>query len=260
MNAISISNLSKSYFKKLSEIPVVDDISLVIPTGEVFGFLGPNGAGKTTTIKMLVGLAHPDQGEIKILGKPNYLISTKRQIGFMPENPYFYHYLTGEEFLDFMGELFSLPLLKRRKNANHLLELVGLEEAKDMQLRNYSKGMSQRMGLAQALINEPKVIFLDEPMDGLDPIGRKDIKEIIRNLKKQGKTIFFNSHILADVEEICDSFGIIDKGKLIITGKVKKLLPKNQTMEEYFVQKIKEYRNKATDQPMSKKVKKQKNK
>jgi len=238
MEAISISNLTKTYFKNLSEVPVVNNISLSIPKSEVFGFLGPNGAGKTTTIKMIVGLAHPDKGEIKILEKPNHLISTKKIMGFMPENPYFYNYLTGMEFLDFMGEIFGIPKTKRINKSKRLLKLVGLEDAAQVQLKNYSKGMSQRMGLAQSLINDPEIIFLDEPLDGLDPIGRRDIKDIILNLKKSNKTIFFNSHILADVEEICDSFGIIDQGKLVITGKVKKLLPKNQTMEEYFIKTI----------------------
>ncbi|MFH1749551.1 MAG: ABC transporter ATP-binding protein [bacterium] len=238
MEAISITNLTKTYFKNLSEVQVVDNVSLSIPKGEVFGFLGPNGAGKTTTIKMIVGLAHPDKGEIKILGNPNNFISTKKIMGFMPENPYFYNYLTGIEFLDFMGEIFDIPKLKRTKKAKQLLKLVGLEDAARVQLKNYSKGMSQRMGLTQSLINDPEILLLDEPLDGLDPIGRRDIKDIIINLKKSNKTIFFNSHILADVEEICDSFGIIDRGKLVVTGKIKKLLPKNQTMEEYFIKTI----------------------
>ncbi len=251
MEAISISHLTKIYFKNLSEVPVVNDISLKIPKGEVFGFLGPNGAGKTTTIKMIVGLAHPNKGKIKIFGKPNYFLSTKRKLGFMPENPYFYNYLTGMEFLDFMGEIFAIPKRIRKKRASELLKLVGLSNVAKLQLKNYSKGMSQRMGLAQSLINDPEIIFLDEPLDGLDPIGRHNIKDIIRNLKKQNKTIFFNSHILSDVEEICDSFGIIDQGKLIVSGKIKKLLPKNQTMEEYFVNIIKKNRKNADKQKIS---------
>ncbi|MFC1656745.1 ABC transporter ATP-binding protein [Patescibacteria group bacterium] len=238
MEAISITNLTKTYFKNLSEVQVVDNISLSISKGEVFGFLGPNGAGKTTTIKMIVGLAHQDKGEIKILDKPNNFISTKKIMGFMPENPYFYNYLTGIEFLDFMGEIFDIPRKQKTKKIKQLLKIVGLEDAGKVQLKNYSKGMSQRMGLAQSLINDPEIILLDEPLDGLDPIGRRDIKNIIINLKKSNKTIFFNSHILSDVEEICDSFGIIDQGKLVVTGKIKKLLPKNLSMEEYFVKTI----------------------
>ncbi len=238
MEAISITNLTKTYFKNLSEVQVVNNVSLSIPKGEVFGFLGPNGAGKTTTIKMIVGLAHQDKGEIKILRKPNNFLSTKKIMGFMPENPYFYNYLTGIEFLDFMGEIFDIPKKKRVQKNKQLLKLVGLEDASRVQLKNYSKGMSQRMGLAQSLINDPEILLLDEPLDGLDPIGRRDIKDIIINLKKSNKTIFFNSHILSDVEEICDSFGIIDQGKLIVTGKIKKLLPKNLSMEEYFIKTI----------------------
>jgi ABC-2 type transport system ATP-binding protein len=242
MEAISVSNLSKSYFKKLTEVKVVDSIDLSIPRGEIFGFLGPNGAGKTTTMKMLVGLSHPDTGSIKILGKPNSSLVTKKKIGFMPENPYFYSYLTGSEFLNFMGEIFGLDYPTRLTKSSRLLKLVGLEGAANLQLKNYSKGMSQRIGLAQSLINDPEVIFLDEPLDGLDPIGRKDIKDIIRGLKKQNKTVFFNSHILSDVEEICDSLGIIDQGQIIVQGKVKKLLSKSQSLEDYFVKLIRNNR------------------
>ena len=198
--ALSISNLSKSYFSGLSENVVVDDLSLEVGRGKVFGFLGPNGAGKTTTIKMIVGLAHPDKGDIKIFGKSNHLISTKRKIGFMPENPYFYTHLTSVELMDFCGELFGIKREKRQKLIIKLLTLVGLADAGRLKVGKYSKGMGQRLGIAQSLINNPELVLLDEPSSGLDPIGRKEIKDIILNLKKQGKTVFFNSHILADVE------------------------------------------------------------
>lgn len=243
VKALTISNLSKTYFIGLSEKVVVKNLSLEVKKGEVFGFLGPNGAGKTTTIKMVVGLSHPDKGKIRILGKPNQLISTRRKIGFMPENPYFYHHLSGYELLDFCAEIFDIKKPKRERLIKKLLGMVGLSDSAKLQLGKYSKGMNQRIGIAQSLINDPEIVFLDEPLHGLDPIGRKDIKNIILDLKKQGKTVFFNSHILADVEEVCDSIGIIDQGKLIKVGKVKQLLKRGENLEDFFVKTIKAARN-----------------
>ncbi len=224
---IKITNLSKSYGK----IKIVDDLSLEIKKGSIFGFLGPNGAGKTTTIKMIVGLSKPKEGTIEIDEQP---IREKREIiGFMPEDPYFYDHLTALEFLNFMKNLFPITDGDSKK----ILKLVGLEKAANEKVEKFSKGMKQRLGLAQAIINDPDYLFLDEPLDGLDPIGRREFKEILLKLKKRGKTIFFNSHILSDVEEICDQIGIIDKGTLVYSGNVKGFC-KNKTLEDAFVDKL----------------------
>lgn len=224
---IKITNLSKSY----GNTKIVDDLSLEIKKGSIFGFLGPNGAGKTTTIKMIVGLSKPQKGDIEIGGKP---ISKNREIiGFMPEDPYFYDHLTALEFLNFMKNLFTIT----NGDSEKMLKKVGLEKAVNEKIENFSKGMKQRLGLAQAIINDPDYIFLDEPLDGLDPIGRREFKEILLDLKKRGKTIFFNSHILSDVEEICDQIGIISEGKLIYSGDIKGFC-KNKPLEDAFVDKI----------------------
>jgi len=226
---IKISKLSKNYGKE----KIVENISLTIKKGAVFGFLGPNGAGKTTTIKMLVGLSSPTHGSIKINNKNPKDQSTRERIGFMPEDPYFYDHLTGLELLQFSADLFSEPI----SNIEDILEDIGLLDAKNKMINTYSKGMKQRLGIAQSLVNDPDYIFLDEPLDGLDPIGRAEIKKIILKLKKQKKTIFFNSHILADVDEICDEIGIIDNGKLIYSGGIKKFRG-DKTLEDKFVEVI----------------------
>lgn len=244
MKALNISHLTKTYYQGNEDRKVVDNLSLSVNTGEVFGFLGLNGAGKTTTVKMIVGLAHPDSGNIEILGKKNDDLSVKAQIGFMSETPYFYNYLTGFELLDFFGQLFPIDPDIRIKRAGKLLDQVGLKDAANYHVRKYSKGMNQRLGVAAALINDPKVVFLDEPLDGLDPLGRRQIKEIIMQLKKEGKTVFFNSHILSDVEEICDRIGIIDQGKLIEEGNPRRLSAKSKNLEEYFVNLIESKRGK----------------
>ncbi|MDO8512913.1 MAG: ABC transporter ATP-binding protein [bacterium] len=242
MDVLNIKNLSKSYHLNGGDVHVVDRLTLSLKKGEVFGFLGPNGAGKTTTIKMIVGLAFPSSGEIKIFGKSNTDLATKEKIGFMSEHPYFYSYLTGREMLDFFGKLFPIAHEVRIKNTKELLEKVGLADAADIPVRKYSKGMNQRLGLASALINDPKIIFLDEPLDGLDPLGRRQIKEIIKDLKKEGKTVFLNSHILADAEEICDQIGIIDRGKLIARGEPKSLVKGSKSLEDFFVKLIEKRR------------------
>lgn len=230
---IKVSKISKFYGKE----KIVDNLSLTIKVGEVFGFLGPNGAGKTTTIKMLVGLSKPDSGEIKINKQDPANVATREEIGFMPEDPYFYDHLTGLEFLTFCGQLCQKTYSKNKGYYTQIISSVGLFEARNKMLKTYSKGMKQRLGLAQAIVNDPDYIFLDEPLDGLDPIGRREIKQIIIDLKKRQKTIFFNSHILADVEEICDQIGIINKGKLVYAGNVKKF-SKGKTLEEAFVRAI----------------------
>lgn len=205
-------------------VRVLHDLNLEVRSGEVFGFLGPNGAGKTTTLKLLTGLIHPTAGSATVLGEPAGSVSVKARIGFLPENPYFYDYLTGFEFLDYCGALAGVPRSVRRDRVRALLEQMGLAHRASLQLRKYSKGMLQRIGLAQALINEPAVVFLDEPMSGLDPIGRKDVRDLILRLRAEGRTVFFSTHIIPDVEVVCDRVGIILGGRLSAVGHVEELL------------------------------------
>jgi len=205
-------------------IRVLRDLHLQVRAGEVFGFLGPNGAGKTTTLKLLTGLIHPTAGSATVLGEPAGSVGVKARIGFLAENPSFYDYLTGMEYLDYCGALTGLPRAVRRDRAAALLERLGLAGQGSLQLRKYSKGMLQRIGLAQALINEPAVIFLDEPMSGLDPIGRKEVRDLILRLREEGRTVFFSSHIIPDVEVVCDRVGIILAGQLSSVGRVEELL------------------------------------
>lgn len=242
MEDIIITKLSKEYYTNTGTVLSVSDLSLSIPKGTVFGFLGPNGAGKTTTMKMLVGLAHPSSGEIVIAGGSPSDIETRNKIGFMPESPSFYSYLSGREFLEFVASLFGMKDPTPRINA--VLDKVDLGGRAERQIRTYSKGMLQRLGLAQALLNDPDILFLDEPLDGLDPLGRAEVKHIFVELKKQGKTIFFNSHILADVAELCDTVGIIDKGKLIICDTPQNLSKGYRDLEDAFVHIIQQERTK----------------
>src|SRR6202162_1339480 len=223
---VKIEGLRKEFttgfFRKKSV--AVEKLDLSVSEGEIFGFLGPNGAGKTTTIKMLLGLIYPTAGNAWMLGEPISNVEMRKNIGFLPEQPYFYDYLTAEEFLSFYGGLFYIQSAALNPKIRELLSLVGLEGREKTQLRKFSKGMLQRIGIAQALINDPKLIILDEPMSGLDPIGRKEVREIILHLKEKGKAIFFSSHILPDVEMICDRIGIIGNGKLLKTGRVEELI------------------------------------
>jgi ABC-2 type transport system ATP-binding protein len=200
--------------------------SLSVYQGETFGLLGPNGAGKTTLLKLLLGIIRPTSGRGLLLGKPLGDRSVKQSIGYLSENPYFYDYLTGWEFLQLAAGLFQIPHNVQRRRIPQLLELVGLSaaDARKKQMRRYSKGMLQRVGMAQALINDPDLVFLDEPMSGLDPVGRYQMREIILGLKSAGKTIFFNSHILSEVEQICDRIAILSQGELICTGSLNQLL------------------------------------
>ncbi len=205
--------------------------SVQVYKGETFGLLGPNGAGKTTLLKLLLGIIRPTSGKGLLLGKPLGDRSTKQLIGYLPENPYLYDYLTGWEFLQLAAGLFQIPQSLQRQRIPQLLELVGLSlaDARKKPMRRYSKGMLQRVGMAQALINDPELIFLDEPMSGLDPIGRYQMREIILSLKAAGKTIFFNSHILSEVEQICDRVAILSQGEVICSGSLDQLLGSNQT-------------------------------
>lgn len=227
---IEVRNIRKSYNGR----QIVDNLSLTVQKGHVFGFLGPNGAGKTTTIKMLVGLAHADSGTIKIDGREPHEAASRERTGFMPEDPYFYDRLTGMEFLKFCGQLFQKSYHKTEKEYGEILKLVDIYGARSQRIATYSKGMKQRLGFAQAIVNDPGHVFLDEPLDGLDPIGRREIKGIIKTLHSAGKTIFFNSHVLADVEEICHEIGIIHRGKLVYAGDVKQFC-NGRPLEEQFV-------------------------
>lgn len=225
--AIKIEGLTKEYLNKTTGkmVRAVDELYLEVYKGEIFGFLGPNGAGKTTTIKMLLGLTFPTKGDAWILGKPIGDVSVKRLIAYLPESPYFYEYLTGRQVLDFYARLFGIPAAERKKKVDALLDMVGLSRDGDKTLRNYSKGMLQRIGVAQALINDPELLFLDEPTSGLDPMARIEIRDLIIRLKQQGKTVFLSSHQLLEVELICDRVSILNRGKLLKAGKLDELLP-----------------------------------
>lgn len=212
-------------------VTAVDQLSLDVRRGEVFGFLGPNGAGKTTTIKILMGLIYPTSGQARIFGHAVGDPAAKAKLGFLPESPYFYDYLTSREFLNFYGHLFGLWGGSLDKRVDELLELVGMSHAKDLQLRKFSKGMLQRVGIAQALINDPELVVLDEPMSGLDPIGRKEVRDLIFRLKESGKTVMFSSHILHDAELLCDRVAMIMKGRLVACGQVSELIQQGTTHE-----------------------------
>jgi len=203
---------------------VLHGISFGVREGEIFGFVGPNGAGKTTTLKVLMGLIRPTSGRASILGHDVRETAFRRHVGFLPENPYFYEYLTGREILAFYARLSGLPRTGRAARVEALLEQVGLAHAADARLRTYSKGMLQRVGIAQALVHDPIVVFLDEPMSGLDPIGRKEIRDLILRLRAEGKTVFMNTHILSDVELVCDRVAIISRGRIVHEGAIDEFL------------------------------------
>ena len=203
---------------------ILDGISFRVREREIFGFIGPNGAGKTTTLKVLMGLIRPTSGRASILGHDVSEITFRRQIGFLPEQPYFYDYLTGGEILRFYAKLSGVSSQSRERRVADLLELVGLSEAGNTRLRSYSKGMLQRIGVAQALVHDPQVVFLDEPMSGLDPVGRKEVRDIILRLRDEGKTIFMSTHILSDVEMVCDRVAIIVSGKIRYEGAIDEFL------------------------------------
>jgi ABC-2 type transport system ATP-binding protein len=222
-------NLGKVYrtgFWMNQKIESLKNCSLNIYQGETFGLLGPNGAGKTTLLKTLLGIVRPTSGRAMILGKPIGDRNIKQQIGYLPENAYLYDFLTAWEFLEFIAGLFQIPKGKQRQRITELLDLVGLAQstARKKKLKQYSKGMLQRVCLAQALINDPEIVFLDEPMSGLDPMGRYRMREIVLSLKQQGKTIFFNSHVLSDIEQICDRIAFLALGELVCQGSLDELL------------------------------------
>lgn len=227
---IQIRNLSKVYrdFWGRKKVQALNSLSLDVQKGEVFGLLGPNGSGKTTTLKLLLGLLFPTNGEIKILGRPSGDVAKNEKIGYLPEESYLYRFLNAEETLDFYGRLFKMSGKERRERSRKLIEQVGLKDARKRQLKEYSKGMTRRIGLAQALINDPDLVMLDEPTSGLDPLGTSDMKEMIRGLKEQGKTVVMCSHLLADVQDICDRIAILYRGELKVIGSVDELLKASQ--------------------------------
>jgi ABC-2 type transport system ATP-binding protein len=225
--AVETFDLSKDYrigFWRPKPYRALDRVTFRVEPGEVFGFLGPNGAGKTTTLKLLMQLVFPTAGRATILGKPVGDVSMKRRIGYLAENPYYYDYLTAEELLTYFAGLFGLTGADRTQRVNRLLDEVGLGAERRMQLRKFSKGMIQRVGLAQALINDPELVFLDEPMSGLDPLGRRDVRQLILRLRDEGRTVFFSSHILSDAETLCSRIAIVAKGKLMAAGRLSEIL------------------------------------
>jgi len=226
MNAIETENLTKEYrigFLR-KRVCVLSGLNLVVRQGEIFGYLGPNGAGKTTTLKLLMGLVRPTSGNAKVLEQPLGDVGVKQQVGFLPEQPYFYDYLTGRELLNFYGQLVGLRRSDRRERIEKLAQQLRIESALDLPLRKYSKGMLQRIGLVQALLNDPKLVLLDEPMSGLDPIGRREVRDLLLGLKEEGKTVFFSSHVIPDVEMACDRVGILVSGRLVAQGSLDEML------------------------------------
>jgi ABC-2 type transport system ATP-binding protein len=235
MAAFEIQGLAKSYpagFWRKTLKPALHPLHLAVEEGETFGFLGPNGAGKTTTLKLLMGIIFPTSGSAQILGRHFHDPEVKRQIGFLPEQPYFYDHLSAPELLHYYAQLSGVSANDRRTRIPALLERVGLADVGKKQLRKFSKGMLQRVGIAQAIVHDPKIIFLDEPMSGLDPIGRREIREMIQSLKDEGKTIFFSTHILSDAEALCDRVAVIHKGELRGVGVVENLKPKSSDQIE----------------------------
>ncbi len=236
--AIEIENLTKEYsfgFLNLKKKTSLDGLNMQVETGEVFGFIGPNGAGKSTTIKLLMRLIFPTAGDARILGKPIRDVGMHRDIGYLPEQPYFYDYLTAPELLGYFARFHRLTAADRKERVQRMLKKVGLETAGKIQLRNYSKGMLQRVGLAQAVLHDPRVVILDEPMSGLDPLGRREVRDIILDLKRDGRTIMFSTHILSDAEMLCDRVGVLVGGKLRGVGAPGQIVDvKTQGMEILF--------------------------
>ena len=238
MAAIEITGLTKDYLKgfwKKRPLRALDGLNLEVEAGEIFGLLGPNGAGKTTTLKLLMRLIYPTAGSARLLGKSIDDVEVHRRIGYQPEAPYFYDYLTAREFLDYCGQLFGLNQAERNQRVDSLLELVSMTAAADRALRHFSRGMLQRIGVAQALINDPELVFLDEPMLGLDPVGRYEVRRIILELRERGKTVCFSTHILSDVEALCDRVAILNQGKLHGLGKLDEILPLQTSKMEVVV-------------------------
>ena len=225
--AIETDNLTKDFlvgFWRPRPYPALHGLSMQVEAGEVFGFLGPNGAGKSTTIKLLMQLIFPTRGQARILGRPPGDVAARRRIGFLAENPYFYDYLTAEEVLTYFAKLYGVPAADVKPRVSRLLDEVGIGRERKLRLRQFSKGMLQRVGLAQALIGEPELVILDEPMSGLDPVGRREVRDLILRLRGKGTTVFFSSHILSDAEALCSRVGIMAQGRMVASGRVNELV------------------------------------
>ena len=232
-SAVRTEGLTKVYknFWRRKSVPALTNLNLIIERGEIFGLLGPNGSGKTTTVKLLLGLLFPTSGKSWLLGHSSIDLKVKSKIGFLPEESYLYKFLNAEEILDFYGKLFDIPKIERRLRIDKLIDDVGLHPYRKRQLSQYSKGMLRRIGLAQAIINDPELVILDEPTSGLDPIASREIKDLILDFKRQGKTVILCSHLLADVQNICDRVAILNKGVLQVTGNVRELLSQKDVIE-----------------------------
>ncbi|MEW5820634.1 MAG: ABC transporter ATP-binding protein [Cyanobacteriota bacterium] len=244
MNIIEVNNLVKYFYSEFKRTPIkiLDEITFSVPQGVTFGLLGPNGAGKTTTMKVILGLLKPSSGSVSIMGKKSTDKHMRAKIGYMPESPYFYTYLNGYELLSFCSDLLGLKGKKKKERIDELLETVGMTSRAYTRLGKCSKGMLQRIGIAQSLLNDPELVMLDEPMSGLDPLGRKDIRDIIISLKQQNKTIFFNSHILSDVQELCDYVAVLKLGKILDLESTSNIInnKKFNNLEDYFIHIIKD--------------------
>ncbi|MCX8082392.1 MAG: ABC transporter ATP-binding protein [bacterium] len=244
MAIIETRELTKVYrLSKNKEVIALNKATMSIEEGEIFGILGPNGSGKTTCLKLLLGIAFPTEGEISIMGENQYSVTAKKNIGFLPENPYYYDYLTGPEILKFYGKLFDIPVSTISSRTEELLQLVGLYDARNLSLRHYSKGMLERIGLAASLINDPKILILDEPTTGLDPIGCKETRDLLIKLNKAGKTILLSSHFLSEVERVCTRIAIFHRGYLLTSGTLNGLMKEYQAenLEELFVKTIEKF-------------------
>ncbi|QDT33737.1 MULTISPECIES: ABC transporter ATP-binding protein [Thalassoglobus] len=248
-SVIEIRNLSKVYrdFWGRSKVKALNSLSLDVKRGEIFGLLGPNGSGKTTTLKLLLGLLFPSEGQVRILGQPAHDVEKNERIGYLPEESYLYRFLNADETLEFYGRLFKMSKAERRKRSDELIKRVGLDQARRRQLKEYSKGMTRRIGLAQALINDPELVLLDEPTSGLDPLGTRDMKDMILKLRDEGKTVVMCSHLLADVQDVCDRIAILFRGELKVIGNVQELLSSNDetqlltsTLSEEAIRDVKE--------------------
>jgi len=240
--AVKVTDLHKSFKSEFlrRKKEILKGINLSVETGEIFGYLGPNGAGKTTTLKCLLGLIFPEKGEIEILGRPYLSLEAKSRLGYLPENPYFYDYLTAVEFLRYYSQLHRIARGDQDSKIFPLLERVGLKEAAGLQLRKFSKGMLQRIGLAQSLLHDPELVLLDEPLGGLDPLGRKEIRDIIAELRAEGRTVLLSSHILQDIEMICDRVAIILDGRIVNQGRLYDLISEEVLFTELTVSGVEE--------------------
>jgi ABC-2 type transport system ATP-binding protein len=229
--AVEIVNLRKTYGRKVA----LEDLSLSIQPGEVFGFLGPNGAGKTTTVKVLLGLVRPTSGQARIFGIPATHPDARREVGYLPENFRFQDWLTGQELLELHADLADMSSDERKRRIPEVLRLVGLADRGNDRIKSYSKGMLQRIGLAQAILHDPRLVLLDEPTSALDPIGRREVRDLIRGLANRGMTVFLNSHLLSEVEMVCDRVAIIDRGRVVRSGRLSDMVSANQSLEDVFM-------------------------